>query len=685
MRGWLRRTTVLTLVSAGVSRTDGAAAFPAYHLGDGFTSGRILSLVDSSIAEGITMAFMAAPSAREVPGAFYLDRAFPPTHNNVAISLQGTNASGGVATFSGDGTTIVGYADRGFFTPFHAFRWTQATGTVDLGTLDPANNATRSSFAWDASRDGAVVTGFSDVGGGFVQHAFRWTAASGMAGLGSFMGAAGSSRGFGISGDGNVIVGDTDVPNNFGGATRQAFRWTSAGGFQRLGALEGEFNSIANAISDNGAVIVGMAGLSLRIGNTLANGLHAFRWTQAGGMQDLGVLPGHQYSAATMVSADGSIVVGISSSGLIDRNGVGSRLRYATDPAVSRAFYWTAQTGMRDLNQMLAAAGADLAGGVIVSATGLSSDGRWIGGEIVNPAAAASSRPVFASLTESQPPAPAPSRLLNLSTRALCQTGDNVLIPGFVISGTTNKRLLIRAVGPKLTTFGVPGVLPDPQIVVKRLVNSAYVDVASNDNWGTNANAAAIVTTSNALGAFALDNGSLDSALILDAPPGQYTVVASGVGNTAGIAIVELYDGDATGGGSRLTNLANRGFVGTGDDLMVMGYVVSAGAPKRLLIRAVGPTLSTFGVSGTLADPRLVVFRQDGGTSTSIATNDDWNLDPGATTTAAVAAQVSAFALPAGSKDAAIVLTLPPGAYTVQGSGATGGTGVALLEIYEAP
>jgi len=675
----------LLVASAGGSRTDGAAVFPAYNLADGLTSGTIVPLVDGSIAEAITTALGAAASARDLPGVFDLKPAFPPTYNHVALSLPGTNASGGAATFSGDGTTLVGFADRGFFTPFHAFRWTQATGTVDLGTLDPANNATRSSFAWDVSRDGAVVTGFSDVGTGFVQHAFRWTAASGMVGLGSFMGATGSSRGFGISADGNVIVGDTDVPNNFGGATRQAFRWTSASGFQRLGALEGEFNSIANAISDDGNVIVGMAGLSLRIGNTLTNGLHAFRWTQAGGMQDLGVLPGHQYSAATMVSADGSIVVGVSSSALIDRNGVGSRLRYSANPDVSRAFYWTAQTGMRDLNQMLTAASADLAGGVIVAATGLSSDGRWIGGAIFNPAAANSSRPVLASLTETAPPPPAASRLLNLSTRALCQTGDNVLIPGFVVSGTMTKRLLIRAVGPKLTSFGVPGVLPDPQFVVKRLVNSAYVDVATNDNWGTNANAQAIITISNALGAFALDNGSRDAALILDAPPGQYTVVASGVGSTTGIAIVELYDGDDTGGGSRLSNIANRGFVGTGDDVMVMGYVISAGAPKRLLIRAVGPTLSTFGVSGTLADPRLVVFRQDGGTGTPIATNDDWGLDPAATTTATIAAQVSAFALPAGSKDAAIVLTLPPGAYTVQGSGATGGTGVALLEIYEVP
>jgi len=655
---------------------------------DGYSSGRIVSLVDGGIAEAITTALGSGASRLEGAGVVDLSPAFPPTYNLVQLQPAGVaNPSGGGVTMSGDGSTVVGFLDRGLFTPFHAFRWTQATGVVDLGTLDVANNATRSSFAQDVSSNGGVVVGYSDIAGGVVQHAFRWTPAGGMADLGSVIGANGNSRAFGVSGDGNVIVGETDVPNNFGGTIRQAFRWTSAGGFQRLGAIDADFPSTANAVSADGAVVTGTSGVSVRIGNSLESRTRAFRWTQNGGLQNLGVLPGHEYSAATIASADGSVVVGISSTGPIDRNGVGGRFRHAVSAANSRAFYWTQQTGMQDLNTMLVAAGVNLAGGTLVSATGISADGKWIGGGVVTPASAPNtSKPAFASLTQTPPAPSAASRLANLSTRALCQTGDSVLIPGFVVGGTGSKRLLIRAVGPKLTSFGVTGVLPDPQIVVKRLVGSDYVDFASNDNWGTNANASAITTTSTALGAFPLDPGSLDSVLLLDVPAGQYTVVTSGVGNTTGIGIVELYDGDAAGSTTRLSNIANRGFVGTGDNIMVMGYVISAGAPKRLLIRAVGPTLNAFGVSGTLANPRLVVFRREAdGSNTQIATNDDWSLDANATVTAAAAAQVSAFALPANSRDAAVVLTLPPGSYTVQGSGADGGSGVALLEIYEVP
>jgi len=560
------------------------------------------------------------------------------------------DASGQALNVSRDGRTVVGFYDSGYFTFAHAFRWTEASDVVDLGTLDPANNASRSSVATDVSSDGSVIVGFSDFTSTFIQRAFRWTQVGGMVDLGSAAGATGSSRAFGVSGDGNVVVGETGVPNNFGGTTPQAFRWTSAGGFQRLGAVEADFPSVAIAVSADGAVVVGMSGVTVRVGNTVTTGSRAFRWTQNGGMQNLGVLPGHQYAAATGVSDDGTIVVGVSSSGIIDRSGPGGAIRSSNSAADSRAFYWTAQTGMQDLNQLLTSAGAGLAGGTLVAATGISTNGQWITGVAVRPGPTQSLiTGAFASLTA----APlASSRLANLSTRAICQTGDNVLIPGFVVSGTGNKRLLIRAVGPKLSAFGVSGVLPDPQIVVKRLVNGAYVDLASNDNWGSNANAAAIVATSAALGAFPLDAGSLDSVLLLDVPAGQYTAVASGVGNTTGIGIVELYDGDASTSGARLTNIANRGFVGTGDDIMVMGYVISEGASKRLLIRAVGPTLGTFGVSGPLADPRLVVFRREAsGANTTIATNDDWGLDANAAATAAVAAQVSAFALPANSRD----------------------------------
>ena len=284
------------------------------------------------------------------------------------------------------------------------------------------------------------------------------------------------------------------------------------------------------------------------------------------------------------------------------------------------------------------------------------------------------------------------ARLLNLSTRGVCLTGADVLIPGFVVSGTENMRLLIRAVGPKLADFGVNSVLANPTVMLKRFVGNTFVDYASNDDWGTNGNAINIVTAAASVGAFPLNAGSADAALLLDVPPGAYTVVASGstsspkggVVQPTGVALVEIYDVDPNGGGSRMSNISTRGFIGTGSDIMIPGYVISNEGPRTLLVRAVGPALGGLGVSGALADPRFTIYRRESnGGETAVASNDDWGLDPGAAHTAAVAVQVGAFPMDADSKDAALVVTLQPGVYTVQASGVGGLTGTALVEVYE--
>ena len=283
----------------------------------------------------------------------------------------------------------------------------------------------------------------------------------------------------------------------------------------------------------------------------------------------------------------------------------------------------------------------------------------------------------------------ASARLLNLSTRGVSLTGADQLIPGFVISGTGTKRLLVRGIGPTLGSFGVSGTLADPQLTLKRYdaASASYIDVVANDNWSAvAANASVISATSSSVGAFALVNGSADAALVVDLPAGQYSAFAGGANNTTGVALVELYD--VTGGtDTRLANIATRGFVGTGGDVLISGFVVSSEGSKTLLIRAVGPTLAGFGVSGALADPTLTVFgRAAGATADSaLLSNNDWGANAGAAHTAAVAAQVGAFALANGSKDAAVVVTLPPGAYTVQASGAGNTTGTALVEIYVVP
>ncbi|MBE2215878.1 MAG: hypothetical protein IAE82_18540 [Opitutaceae bacterium] len=283
--------------------------------------------------------------------------------------------------------------------------------------------------------------------------------------------------------------------------------------------------------------------------------------------------------------------------------------------------------------------------------------------------------------------APAPAsggRLVNLSTRALDLEGENQLIPGFVLSGAGTKRVLIRGVGPSLTRFGVSGVLVDPRIEVKR----GSATVAENDDWETNANRDDLVAVSRTLGAFSLTAGSRDSALLLDLPPGEYTVPTPGVAGATGVALVELYDADADTPTVNLVNMSNRGFVGTGDNIMIPGVVISEHGSRTLLVRAVGPRLSRFGVAGVLADPRLTIYRRVPGNppvDEIIHTNDNWGDAANAATTAQVATQVSAFGLDAGSKDAALVVTLKPGLYTVQATGVGDSTGVALVEVYLVP
>jgi peroxiredoxin len=267
------------------------------------------------------------------------------------------------------------------------------------------------------------------------------------------------------------------------------------------------------------------------------------------------------------------------------------------------------------------------------------------------------------------------SGLVNLSARASVGTGANVVIPGITVRGDKPKTLLIRAAGPALTGFGVPGALANPVVSV---YDAAGQKILTNDNWGEVPDVAALKTAAGAQGAFAFTDGSRDAALLVTVPPGSYTVQVTGAGTGAaalGVAAVEVYEADATT--STLVNLSCRARVGTGGDVLIAGFVVR-GAPRRLLIRAVGPTLASLGVTGTLADPRLEITSQ--ATGAIVASNDDWDA-----TLAPTFTSVGAFALGSGSKDAAVVVTLPPGGYTAQVSGVGSTTGVAIVEVYDLP
>lgn len=272
-----------------------------------------------------------------------------------------------------------------------------------------------------------------------------------------------------------------------------------------------------------------------------------------------------------------------------------------------------------------------------------------------------------------------PGRLVNLAVRTRAGSGDQTLIAGFGLSGAGNASLLVRAVGPTLADYDVSPALGDPSLALRAAGSDAII--ASNDNWGGTAEIAA---AGSAAGAFRLPNTtSKDAALVFTPAAGTYTAAVSDLTGGTGIALVEVY---ALPGAStpRLINLSARTAVGTGADVLIAGFSVSGNVPKKLLIRAGGPTLAAYGVGSTLADPKLeITALTPGMPNLSVATNDNWG-----GTAALNAAFSAAGAFPfasATSGDAAIVIELPPGGYTATVSGVNNGTGVALVEVYELP
>ncbi|HEY1791955.1 MAG TPA: protease pro-enzyme activation domain-containing protein [Opitutaceae bacterium] len=268
------------------------------------------------------------------------------------------------------------------------------------------------------------------------------------------------------------------------------------------------------------------------------------------------------------------------------------------------------------------------------------------------------------------------NRLVNLSTRVSVQTGGAVAIAGFAISGPAGsaKQVLIRGIGPTLAQFGVSGALSAP---VLTLQDAAGAVLATNTGWGTGGNASEIPSISAQAGAFALPANSADSVLVESLPPGNYTAELSGAGGATGVGLVEVYETDSSA--DQLVNISTRGFVGTGADNMVAGFVITGTQPATVLVRGVGPGLQQFGISGVLAGPVITVYQgQD-----QVATNAGWQTGSGSSQIPSVEGKVGAFALASGSADSALVLTLQPGTYSVAVSGAGGTTGVALVEVYQ--
>ncbi len=275
----------------------------------------------------------------------------------------------------------------------------------------------------------------------------------------------------------------------------------------------------------------------------------------------------------------------------------------------------------------------------------------------------------------SSPLTPA-ARLINISTRAsVGSSDDQALIAGITVTDTVQKGYLIRGVGPTLATFGATNVLNDPSLSIRR---NDGVELFRNTGWQVGNDINTLVATSRAVGAFALGSPSADAALIPQLFAGQYTVRIASASGTPGVALAELYETSANG---RTTNLSVRVNVQPGDGALIGGFVIQGPAYKRLLIRGVGPSLKGFGLANALNDAVLTLYSGQ----TVVATNDVWSASANAAAVTAATQSVGAFALAPGSEDAALLVTLPPGAYTVQVSGKNNAAGTALLEIYEVP
>ena len=243
------------------------------------------------------------------------------------------------------------------------------------------------------------------------------------------------------------------------------------------------------------------------------------------------------------------------------------------------------------------------------------------------------------------------------------QTGDNVGIGGFIITGNAPKRVLLRAIGPSITS--IPSPLADPILEL----HGQGIPTVTNNNWKDDPVQQALIESTGLA-----PTNDLESAIYSTLAPGAYTGVVKGNNNTTGIGLIEVYDLNPSA--AKLANISTRALVGTGNDIVIAGFILGNNStPTRLVLRGIGGSLTAFGVPNALADPTLEVRNSSG---TVVASNNDWQSDP------AQAAELTAAGLaPTNSKESGIALTLGPGQYTGLLSGVSGTTGVGVVEVFD--
>lgn len=279
--------------------------------------------------------------------------------------------------------------------------------------------------------------------------------------------------------------------------------------------------------------------------------------------------------------------------------------------------------------------------------------------------------PVTPTPTPTATPSSTPGRALNISTRLRVETGDRVMIGGFIVTGTTPENVVVRGIGPTLTALGINGALADPTLELR---DGSGALILANDDWQDDPDQAGQITGWNLA-----PGNPKESALVARLQPSaSYTAILAGKNNGTGVGVVEVYDVNQPQANSELANISTRGFVQTGENVMIGGFILSgppqSGNNTTIAVRGIGPALSQLGLSNVLADPTLELRDSNG---MLLIANDNWQDDP------ISAAQLSANGLALqNALESGIVASLPPGAFTAILAGKNGGAGIGLVEIY---
>jgi uncharacterized delta-60 repeat protein len=594
--------------------------------------------------------------------------AFDPNPNNdiaaIAVQADGKILAGGIFTSIGGQTRN------------HIARLDAATGLAD--SFDP--NANNQIEAIAVQADGKILAAgsFTSIGGQTRNHIARLDAATGLAD--SFdPNADGNIRSIAVQTDGKILAGGNF--SNIGGQTRSHIaRVDGTTGLSDSFEPDPDDTVLSIAVQADGKVLVG--GLFVIIGGQMRNRIARLDATT--GLSDSFDPDANDAITSIAVLADGKILacgsfttIGGQPRSIFARlaNGTAALQNLAVTPTTVT---WTRRGSSPQFTRVTFEYSTDhvtytplgngRAGGSSWTLTGLTLPTE----QNIYIRARGYYRTGFVnasqSITESVRNAfmfPQPAQALNLATRLRVLTGDNVGIGGFIITGTVPKRVVVRGIGPSLAASGVPNPLADPVLELHGQDGFATI---TNNNWRDTQEAAI-----QAAGLAPTNN--LESVIDATLAPGGYTAILRGNGNTSGGGLIEAFDMDPTPA-SKLGNISTRAFVGTGDDVVIAGVILgNGGAPARIVVRGIGPSLASVGVPNPLGNPTLELRNQAG---TVVSSNNDWQDD----STQATQIAAAGFA-PSNSLESAIIATLPPGRYTALLAGMSNGTGNGLVEIYD--